>query len=616
MQTTSKRPDEIVLKLGKYDLGKSVERGSLSVSPHKIWVHPDWKHYTDDYDADIALMTLEVPLTFSTSIHPICLWQVDTEPIQASATIVGWGRSESGTLHENTPRDVVLDILPNEDCFLKSHRLAAISSKRTFCGGNPKEGKTACNGDSGSGMFIQSANVWYLRGIVSSSFISNGICDINDYAVYTDVLKFTSWINQIVTIATAIAAPVPSIPNVQPQGAISKAKEIVCFVANWAAYRPEGGTFTMNDFKPELCTTAVYHYVGLDVTNDNIKVLDPWQDLEDNYGKGGFKKITSFKKTHPHLRVLLAIGGWNDGAKKYSELASDSARRKRFAKNSAEFLKFHNFDGLTFAWDHPTFRGGELSDKQNFVELMKDISQEFKAKNLYLSACIRPAEPIAVQAYDIPNLSKYLDAFYLMTFDFKGAWDLSVGLPSPLHGDDQFNVNRAVKYFLDNKAPPEKLIVGLPFYGRTFLTTNNGNVNDETVDDMGFQGPFLMLKGSLGYNEFCFLSKTRSWNTTFDKRASLSISKFFENGRNEVVIFDSPRSVANKARYVVDRQLGGLWAWSVDTDDFNGNCEPDPSTYADYPKGTKSSIIQKDFPLLRTANEALDIAANIGTALG
>lgn len=602
--------------MGKHDLSKSVERGSTSASPYAIHVHPDWKHYTDDYDADIALMVLKDPLTFSTSIHPICLWQHDAEPVQTTAAAVGWGRSESGAKHENTPRDVVLDILPNEDCFLKSHRLASLSSKRTFCGGNPKEGKTVCNGDSGSGLFIQSANVWYLRGIVSSSFVINGVCDIKDYAVYTNVLKFTSWINQI--IAETKAPTTDSVPQLLVPSSIpkTKPKEVVCFVANSAAYRPDGGTFTVENLKPELCTTAVYNFVGLDVINDNIKAIDPWQDLEDNYGKGGFKKITAFKKTHPHLKVLVAIGGWNDGSKKYSELAADSERRKRFAKNSAAFLKLHDFDGLAFAWDHPAFRGGVPADKQNLVKLIKEISQEYKAENLYLAACVRPSEPIAVHAYDIPNLSKYLDAFYLMTFDFKGSWDLQVGLPAPLYGNTQFNVDRAVNYFLDNKAPAEKLIVGLPFSGKTFITKNSGNVDDETADDLGFQGPFLMQKGSLGYNEFCYLAETRKWNTTFDKRSSQSISKYFENGQNEVVVYDSPRSIANKARYVVDKQLGGVWAWSVDTDDFNGNCELDSSTYADYPKGTRSSITAKDFPLLRTANEALKLAAGIRNELG
>lgn len=96
---------------------------------------------------------------------------------------------------------------------------------------------------------------------------------------------------------------------------------------------------------------------------------DPWQDLEDNYGKGGFKKLTSYKNTHKHLKVLLAIGGydnfkkkiqknfikkfsrWNEGSKNYSDLAGDFHRRTRFVKQASEFVRNHNFDGLDLDWE-------------------------------------------------------------------------------------------------------------------------------------------------------------------------------------------------------------------------------------------------------------------------
>jgi Trypsin len=51
-------------------------------------------------------------------------------------------------------------------------------------------------GDSGSGLFIKIGSAYYLRGIVSSSlFDENRNCDVQNYAVYTDVPKFLKWIN-------------------------------------------------------------------------------------------------------------------------------------------------------------------------------------------------------------------------------------------------------------------------------------------------------------------------------------------------------------------------------------------------------------------------------------
>lgn len=76
---------------------------------------------------------------------------------------------------------------------------------------------------------------------------------------------------------------------------------------------------------------------------------DPWQDLED--GKAGFRRLTSLKTKHPHLKVLLAIGGWNEGSTNYSHLASLPDKRRRFVKQSLEFIQKHNFDGLDLDWE-------------------------------------------------------------------------------------------------------------------------------------------------------------------------------------------------------------------------------------------------------------------------
>lgn len=39
---------------------------------------------------------------------------------------------------------------------------------------------------------------WYLRGIISSSFIVNGVCDVSKYSVYTNVAMYSEWIKEII----------------------------------------------------------------------------------------------------------------------------------------------------------------------------------------------------------------------------------------------------------------------------------------------------------------------------------------------------------------------------------------------------------------------------------
>lgn len=43
-------------------------------------------------------------------------------------------------------------------------------------------------------------------------------------------------------------------------------------------------------------------------------------------------------------------------------------------------------------------------------------------------------------AYDVPNLSHYLDYVHLMCYDYHGAWDQKTGANAPLHAHDVLSV--------------------------------------------------------------------------------------------------------------------------------------------------------------------------------
>lgn len=191
---------EIVILLGAHNISQKYERERLSLSPRSIIIHEDWNPHILRYDADIAMLTFDREIATSDFIQPICLWNSPTSPSAQLGTVVGWGQSEDKSKHyEPIPSQLKVPIHRNVDCFLENSNLAKISSRRTFCAGS-SNGSGVCLGDSGHGLFIRHDQAFYLKGIVSSSQVDDGSCDVNHNAVYTNVIMFSEWIKKILNV--------------------------------------------------------------------------------------------------------------------------------------------------------------------------------------------------------------------------------------------------------------------------------------------------------------------------------------------------------------------------------------------------------------------------------
>ena len=58
----------------------------------------------------------------------------------------------------------------------------------------------------------------------------------------------------------------------------------------------------------------------------------------------------SLKEKNPALKVMIAIGGWNEGVKKYSQMASTQQNRDEFVKSVVEFIQ-GNLKNFQFIMD-------------------------------------------------------------------------------------------------------------------------------------------------------------------------------------------------------------------------------------------------------------------------
>ena len=191
-------PRSVIVLLGFHNLSNSIEIGRIPFAVQTIQIHPDWNPYTSSYDADIAVLMLEQDVIFNQHIQPICMTSADSRIAAITeGFVVGNGKGGQENEYENIPKILKMPIQTSRHCTEKDSTFKDLLTGRTFCAGSGT-GQGVCTGDSGSGFVVQIGGIFYLRGIVSASLPNYYLgCNVDTYSVFTDVLKFIRWINEL-----------------------------------------------------------------------------------------------------------------------------------------------------------------------------------------------------------------------------------------------------------------------------------------------------------------------------------------------------------------------------------------------------------------------------------
>ena len=108
--------------------------------------------------------------------------------------------------------------------------------------------------------------------------------------------------------------------------------------------------------------------------------------------------------------------------------------------------------------------------------------QLFSRAKLTLTISI-PKETQTIEAsYDIPEVYKYVDYVNILSYNYHSYRDGKTGENAPLYPrpdeigiDATYNVNYTLQYLLSKGALAEKTVLGIPFYGQSYVLVDEEN---------------------------------------------------------------------------------------------------------------------------------------------
>ncbi|PZC80153.1 hypothetical protein B5X24_HaOG200415 [Helicoverpa armigera] len=181
----------LTARLGDYNIRTNTETQHIERKIKRVVRHRGFDMRT--LYNDVAVLTIDQPVSFTKNIRPICLPVAGRSTYQGKvATVIGWGSLRESGPQPSVLQEVSIPVWSNQECKLKYGGAAPGGIvEHMLCAG--KASMDSCSGDSGGPLMVNENGRWTQVGIVSW-----GIgCGKGQYpGVYTRVTYFLPWIQK------------------------------------------------------------------------------------------------------------------------------------------------------------------------------------------------------------------------------------------------------------------------------------------------------------------------------------------------------------------------------------------------------------------------------------
>ncbi|MBS1528495.1 MAG: glycoside hydrolase family 18 protein [Bacteroidetes bacterium] len=350
-----------------------------------------------------------------------------------------------------------------------------------------------------------------------------------------------------------------SLPSVFAQSSRHKKYVIIGYVGGYH------GLYDSTMVHPERLTHINYAFV---VIRNNRAYLE-----HEKTDTMNFRNLLKLKKINPKLKVLISIGGWG-GSKYFSDAVFTDTARRGFAASAVAIVKKYGLDGIDIDWEYPNDIGaGNIyrpEDKHNYTLMFRqlrldlDTLQQQTGRSLSLTAAVGGFSRF-ITLTEMGDVAKYLDYVSLMTYDLADDTLHMVLHHTNLYASRSYktlcSADFAVKDFEAAGVPADKLVVGVAFYGHTFVAVDSA----KTILGARTSPIHINRPGGGGYT-FIKDSLINRKGFKYYRDEDAKAPYLYNDSLRQFVTFDDEWSVKNKCKYVKSNHLGGVMFWEYATD--------------------------------------------------
>lgn len=355
---------------------------------------------------------------------------------------------------------------------------------------------------------------------------------------------------------------------------------VAAYFAEWGIYGD--APFTAADIPASRLTHVIYSFAAIE--NGEIALVDRHAALEAKlpndpsglWPAGNLAQLARLKTLYPHLKTLVAVGGWTLSSP-FSDVALTRQSRQRFARSVVAFLRQYELDGIDLDWEYPVKGGKEGNvnrpeDRQNYALLTRELRSQFEAAGKadgkhYTLTVATPAAAWAINNFDLAQMANDVDWFNVMAYDYSGTWESTTGHLAPLtSADGRPSVMDTLNHYRTAGVPNDQIVLGIPLYARAWSgvpAANNGLYQNATGPLEGLTEP-----GYLSYADLRrrMAASPGDFVVTLDPAAQAASIYNPKLADGTFFTLETPATMRAKLRLVQSRGLRGIMFWSIDGD--------------------------------------------------